>query len=202
MRKVCVRMGAPAPALQALLPEQLLRRVAEQQDRAAFTRLFQQYAPRLKSWLMGRGIPEALAEDILQDTWISVWQKAGRFDPARASFATWLYTIARHRQIDRLRQRGLDPLPDFEDENLFDATQKDIAEEQELVDKALKALPPEQYELVYEMFYHGKTHLEIATEQRLPLGTVKSRMRLAMDKLHKIAEYLSVWLIFTLMLRS
>ena len=191
-------MGVPASTLQTFLPEQLMQLVADEQDRAAFARLFQHYAPRLKSWLLGQGLSESLAEDILQDTWISVWQKADRFDPARASFSTWLFTIARHRKIDRFRERAFLPLPDFCDEELFDGTHKNLAEEQELVDKALKALPPDQHQLLYEMFYRGKTHHEIAIEQQLPLGTVKSRARLAMEKLRKMAELLTLWLIFIL----
>lgn len=191
-------MGVPASSLETRPPEQLMSLVAQERDRAAFARLFQQYGPRLKSWLMGQGLSDALAEDVLQDTWITVWQKAGRFDPARASFATWLFTIARHRKIDRLRERAFEPLPDFQDEDLLDASQKNMAEEQELVDKALKSLPPDQHHLLYEMFYRGKTHHEIALEHQLPLGTVKSRARLAMDKLRKMSELLTLWLVFIL----
>lgn len=192
-------MGVPVTVLQKLPPDQLMQRVAEHQDRDAFAHLFQSYAPRLKSWLLGQGLSDSLAEDILQETWISVWQKASTFNPARASFATWLFTIARHRKIDRFRERVFEPLPDLYDEELLDGEQKNIAEEQELLDKALKGLPPEQHQLLYEMFYRGKTHYEIAREQNLPLGTIKSRARLALDKLRKMAEFLTLWLIFILM---
>jgi RNA polymerase sigma-70 factor (ECF subfamily) len=195
-------MGVPVSTLQRLSPEQLMQRVAEERDRSAFAQLFQHYAPRLKSWLLGQGLADSMAEDILQDTWIAIWQKADRFDPLRASFSTWLFTIARHRRSDRLRERTFEPLPDFHDEELLEGIQKNIAEDHELVDKALKALPPDQHHLLYEMFYRGKTHHEIATEQHLPLGTVKSRARLAMDKLRKMAELLTLWLVFIQTLHS
>jgi RNA polymerase sigma-70 factor, ECF subfamily len=191
-------MAVTASVSETLRPEELIQRVAVQQDRAAFASLFQHYGPRVKSWLMGHGLSEPLAEDILQETWINVWQHASRFDPARASFATWLYTIARHRKIDRLRQNRDLPLPDFQDDALFGATHTDAVAEQEFLDKALKALPPDQNRLIYDMFYRGKTQHEIAREQDLPLGTVKSRTRLALAKLRKTAEILTLWLIFTL----
>lgn len=191
-------MALTATATATLSAEELLQRVAASGDRGAFAQLFSVYAPRLKGWLLGQGLPEAQAEEVVQDTWITVWEKAAGFDPTRARFVTWLFTIARHRRIDRFRATKRQILPDFGDADmLFDLPEPHL-EDQEVVGKALNALPPEQHHLIYDLFYNGKTHLEIAAEQDLPLGTVKSRARLAMDKLRQMAGTLGSWLVFIL----
>jgi RNA polymerase sigma factor (sigma-70 family) len=164
----------------------LLMRVRDHQDRAAFAALFRHYAPRVKGFLMKSGAGAALAEECAQDVMATLWQKAHLFDPARASVSTWVYTIARNKRIDALRKDrraepeeldwGPEPEPD----------QAEVMEAQEETDKlgrALASLPDKQRALIERAFYGDLSHSEIAAETGLPLGTIKSRIRLALDKL-------------------
>lgn len=166
---------------------EFLKAIAARQDRDAFASLFAFYAPRVKSYLMRLGAAEALAEELAQDVMATVWRKAGLYDPTQASPSTWIFRIARNRRIDVLRrtQRPLDgedpalqpdapPAPD-------DAVS--AAQEESLVRNALPHLPEEQLALIRAAFYEGLSHAEIAERTGLPLGTVKSRIRLALEKL-------------------
>jgi RNA polymerase sigma factor (sigma-70 family) len=94
-------------AAAAQEPARWITAIAARQDRAAFAALFGFYAPRIKAMLMRSGAPADTAEDIAQETLITVWRKAAYFDPARASAAAWIYTIARNLRVDRLRRDKL-----------------------------------------------------------------------------------------------
>lgn len=166
----------------------LLLRVRDHQDKAAFAALFRHFAPRVKAFLMKSGADAALAEECAQDVMATLWQKSHLFDPARASVATWVFTIARNRRIDALRKArrpepedlpwGPEPEPD----------QAEVYEAQEDTDRlgaALAQLPAKQRALIERAFYGDLSHSEIATETGLPLGTIKSRIRLALDKLRQ-----------------
>ncbi len=164
----------------------LLMQVRDRQDRAAFAQLFRHFAPRVKGFLMKSGAGAALAEECAQDVMATLWQKAHLFDPARASVATWVYTIARNKRIDALRKArraepeeldwGPEPEPD-------QAEVMEAQQDTERLGQALAQLPAKQRALIEKAFYGDLSHSEIAAETGLPLGTIKSRIRLALDKL-------------------
>lgn len=167
--------------------------VAKERDQSAFTALFDFFAPRLKSFLMRQGMDAGQAEDMAQEVMVVLWHKAHLYDPTKSSLSTWLFRIARNRRIDLARRdRGrkideTDPLlqpsePPSPDEGL----EHDDREQQ--VREALKKLPQEQTELVRMAFFFGRTHTEISQETGLPLGTVKSRIRLAFAKLKTMLD--------------
>lgn len=162
--------------------------IATRQDRDAFAELFGYYAPRVKSYLMRLGSDNAQAEEIAQDVMVNVWRKAGLFDRSQASVSTWIFRIARNRRIDvfrRARRPDIDPeepmilpagveAPDARVESL---------ETEARVRAAMKDLPEEQVGLLKLAFYEGLSHSEIAEKIGVPLGTVKSRIRLAFAKM-------------------
>jgi RNA polymerase sigma-70 factor (ECF subfamily) len=166
----------------------LIVAVANNGDRKAFARLFEHYAPRLKSFLLRQGAEGALAEDLAQETMMTVWRKAVMFDPAKASAGTWIYTIARNLRIDAIRKARrpeFDPndpafVPDAERpaDEMMGAAQMGVR-----VREALAELPEEQATVVRMSFFDDKAHAEIAEQLSLPLGTVKSRLRLAMRRI-------------------
>ena len=165
----------------------LMIAVRDRQDRTAFAALFRHFAPRVKAFLMKSGTEAALAEDCAQDVLATVWQKAHLFDPARASVATWVFTIARNRRID-IARRDRRPEPEALDwggdgHEPDQAEVYEIAQEAARLTEALKTLPEAQRALVARAFYGDLSHSEIATETGLPLGTIKSRIRLALDRL-------------------
>ena len=170
----------------------LVEAVALTRDRAAFSRLFEYFAPRLKAYLMRAGAPAGAAEDFAQDAMLTVWRKADLFDPARASAATWIFTIARNRRLDALRREGRAPLlpelslapeePDRPDDLMSGA------QEAACLNEAMRQLSPDQIEVLRLAFFKGDPHSEIARTLDLPLGTVKSRIRKAMIKLRLMLE--------------
>jgi RNA polymerase sigma-70 factor (ECF subfamily) len=170
--------------------------IATRGDRAAFVALFGFYAPRIKGFLMRSGTAADVAEEIAQEAMLAVWRKAATFDPARAGVSTWIYTIARNLRIDRLRhERGVsadalhDALDSDEPQRPDDIVQG--AERDERVRAAMKDLSAEQREVVRLSFFEDKPHAEIAETLGIPLGTVKSRLRLAMARLRQRLDELS-----------
>ncbi|MFL2771295.1 MAG: sigma-70 family RNA polymerase sigma factor [Rhodospirillaceae bacterium] len=165
----------------------LLVSVAQKKDKAAFSRLFSHYAPRIKSYLMRQGADAASAEELSQEAMMSVWRKADRFDPKKASAGTWIFTVARNLRIDALRKERR---PSFDPEDpalvpepeIAPDTAVSIGETQVRLRNAVAMLPPDQAEVVKLSFYEDKPHAEIAEDLNLPLGTVKSRLRLAMRR--------------------
>lgn len=162
--------------------------VAQRRDRAAFATLYDYFAPRLKGYLMRMGASDVQAEELVQEVMVTVWRKAHLFDRRRATVATWLYTVARNRRVDALRR---EKFPDYDPEDPlllptaetgpFEAMEAE--ERASRVRAAMAALPEAQAELVRLAFFRGWTHVEIAERQGVPLGTVKSRLRLAFRKL-------------------
>lgn len=175
----------------------LLLQVAAQ-DRQAFARLFNHFAPQLKAFGLSTVIPDRsgqFADELVQEVMITIWRKAASFDPAKAGAATWIFAIARNKRIDLLRKlnrhRGLVDIDDIwplEDESPgpLQTLQQRLTEEH--VRTALVSLPPAQREALQMAFIEGKSHSEIAAELALPLGTVKSRIRLAMQRLQLLIE--------------
>jgi len=166
----------------------LLRRVAEQADLAAFRELYQSYGPRVKAYMMRQGADAATAEDLAQETLFTVWRRASLYVEDKGSVATWIFTIARNVRIDRLRREvPWQELPEGRCEQPSSETPPDEAlsekERQARVRTALAELPPEQHEVVALSYIDGLSHGEIAARLGLPLGTVKSRMRIAYQRI-------------------
>lgn len=186
------RAAAPDPAQDWA---RLVRRVAEQGDREAFSQLFAHFAPRVKSYLIRTGSADALAEELAQEALVTVWRKAALFDPAQAAVSTWVFTIARHLRVDAGRRHRLDGAGDecFEADHLA-ADQPEVPDhahatrQARRVREALEQLPPEQAQALRLSFYDDEPHARIAAELGLPLGTVKSRIRLAVAHLRKLLE--------------
>ena len=172
-------------------PAELVVRIGRDGDREAFKALFASFAPRVKTYLIRHGATPAQAEDLAQETLLAVWRKASYFDPARASVAAWLFTIARNLRIDALRREravfayDLDP-PEQPDETPAADEQLASAERESRLREALKFLPLEQLEVIRLSFFQDRPHSEIAEQLKLPLGTVKSRLRLAMARLRGV----------------
>lgn len=173
----------------------LMHRVADLRDREAFGRLFSHFAPRVKSYLIRTGSTDGAAEDLAQDALVMVWRKAALFDPAQAAVSTWIFTIARRLRIDAARRHQLDGAGDecFEFDRL-EADQPGVAEHADAtrqarrVREALNQLPPEQAQVLRLSFYDDEPHARIAAELGLPLGTVKSRIRLAVAHLRRLID--------------
>ena len=164
--------------------DQLLARVA-MADRAAFQVLFLHFGPRLKSYLMKLGAPPGMAEELAQEAMLMVWRKARLFDPAKASAATWIFTIARNLRIDAHRRARMPALDVAEtmDPGIAADDGMEIQESERRLRAALAELPPEQAEIVALSFFSDQPHSQIADALGIPLGTVKSRLRLAMIRL-------------------
>ena len=171
-------------------PNSLVQRIGQIQDKAAFADLFQHFAPRVKSYMLKLGSADEMAEELAQQTLLQVWRKAQLFDPDKAAASTWIFRIARNIRIDVLRKQkhffddNFD-LAEIEDEQ-EDAEVK-INREQKIrhVALALAELPQNQAKIIRMSFYDGLSHGEIAKQLELPLGTVKSRIRLAFGRLRE-----------------
>ena len=187
---------APDPHRAARDPVQaewlndLMRDVAINQDRQAFVALFNYYAPRIKAYLVRLGAKSQVAEELVQETLLVVWRRADSFDPRQASLSTWIFTIARNRWIDVVR-RERHPEIDPEDlamgsdpEPLPDRIYEQI-QESEKVRSVLSQLPKEQAELIKLAYFDDMAHSKIVDVTGLPLGTIKSRLRLALQKLRR-----------------
>ena len=165
-----------------------LRRIQENQDQQAFAELFSYFAPRVKAFLIKSGANPGLAEECTQEVMATLWHKAHLFDPSRAGVSTWIFTIARNKKIDALRkQRRPEPEdlawgPEAEPEA---ADVLALQQETKNLSKAITRLPEQQRDLIKRAYYGDLSHSEIAAETGLPLGTIKSRLRLALAKLRQ-----------------
>jgi len=165
----------------------LLLAVGRDRDRTAFQALFTHFAPRLRVFMNGRRTDPNLAEEIVQETMVNVWRKARQFEPAKASAATWIYTIARNVRIDMLRKISR-PEPDFNDPAFVPEVDPPapelISQKQQAarLREVFASLPDEQRKVLRLAFMEEKTHNQISVELGIPLGTVKSRIRLALKR--------------------
>lgn len=181
------------PNSEDQVARRLIHSVAKNLDREAFAGLFDTFSPRLKSFMIRKGASPDMAEDLVQETMISVWTKAGLYDPSKGSVLTWVFTIARNLRIDRIRKESSRPLAELGD---YDAPSDEpgsdevLARKQEAqtVARALAEIPVEQKAVLLLSFVEDVSQSEIARRLNLPLGTVKSRMRLAYDRLRKSLE--------------
>ena len=183
-----LQAARPADSSQRKRFIEEMTRIADEQCRASFASLFEYFAPRVKSYMLQLGADASQAEDLAQEVMVTVWRKAGQYDPSKASVSTWIFRIARNRRIDahrRSKRPDLEPdepmlrPPDIEEPD----TLVSRGQMEELVRRQLETLPPEQLELLRAAFYGGLSHSEIAKAFDLPLGTVKSRIRLAFNRL-------------------
>lgn len=171
----------------------LVQRVADVRDKQALAELFGLYGPRVKSMMLKLGADNALAEDLVQETFINVWRKAGLYSNQRGTVSTWVFTIARNLRIDHLRRQSSKPYEDLEGIDVASDAPAGAAviEQHEIVQRvtgALASLSPEQREVVQLSFVQELPHSEIAERIGIPLGTVKSRLRLAYDRLRPMLE--------------
>lgn len=188
-----VRSDAPGPEQLAAW----LHAVALTQDRAAFGHLFTHFAPRIKSYLLRGGTADDVAEELTQEAMVLVWRKAALFDSRQAAVSTWVFTIARNLRVDRFRRAGhqIEEAPEVDlDALVHDAPAPEerlhAAREQERLRAALRGLPPEQAEVLRLSYYEEQPHARIAQKLGIPLGTVKSRVRLAVANLRRLLDVL------------
>ena len=199
IEEVTVQAGPPSyggRAMQAAPPSQapetndefvdLIRLVRDEKDRAAFAQIFRHFAPRVKAFLMKSGADEGMSEECTQEVMATLWTKAHMFDPSRASVSTWVFTIARNRKIDAIRrQKRPEPedLPWGPEAEPDQADVMSLRQESEKLAEAIAALPEKQKDLIQRAYFGDLSHSEIAEQTGLPLGTIKSRIRLALDRL-------------------
>jgi RNA polymerase sigma factor (sigma-70 family) len=174
---------------------QLIGRVAAERDLEAFEILFEHFAPRIKGFLLKSGAGDDQAEEITQETMVALWRKADLFDPATAGAAAWIFTIARNLRIDAARRAARTVRVDHgaEQEYLVDpalSPESSFAQIDEAarVTGALRRLPPEQSEVIRLSFIEERPHSEVAKRLGIPLGTVKSRIRLAINRLRDLLD--------------
>ncbi|WP_432698261.1 sigma-70 family RNA polymerase sigma factor [Marinobacterium sp. YM272] len=161
-----------------------LAALAESRDKRLFAELFSHFGPRIKAYIIRLGMPVASAEELTQEAMLSVWRKAHMFNASKASASTWIYTLARNLCIDRMRREKAVEYELPEDEADPDNRHQG---EHAVLEKRMKAaiatLPEAQAQVLFLSYYEGKSHSEIAEQLGIPLGSVKSRLRLAFDKL-------------------
>jgi len=170
-----------------------LKKIATNQDITSFKVIFEFFGPRLKSFLISSGAEESIAEEIVQETMAIVWNKADYYNPKLASPSTWIYTIARNKKIDILRKSRKAVLENIDTAILppvLPKLEEDIDHDQrfEILNKYLEDLPKAQLDLLKMNFIEEKSHGEIAKITNIPLGTVKSRIRIAMEKIRDRIE--------------
>ncbi|MEC5398586.1 sigma-70 family RNA polymerase sigma factor [Uliginosibacterium sp. H1] len=192
------REAVPTPDALA----DLLYAVSASRDHAAFAALFRHFAPRIKAYLIRGGVAPGQAEDLAQEAMVNVWRKAASFDRSRAAASTWIFTIARNLRIDQLRHErdavpsatlpgdDADEVQDIVDTGALPCDHAASAQIGQGVRAAIDSLPPEQARVLQLSFYEEQPHVAIAEALGIPLGTVKSRIRLAVGQLRQRLEHL------------
>ncbi len=180
---------------------QVLRDIALNKSQDSFIHLFEYFAPRIKSYLIKSGLDPAQSDELAQETMLSVWNNSASFDPAKAAASTWIFTIARNKRIDLQRKSRGENTGGFSDtaaENWADPAESASdaliqSEETSTLYDALQSLPAEQSDLIRRSFFDEKSHQEIAEETGLPLGTIKSRIRLGLERLRRQKGVKDLW---------
>lgn len=174
---------------------ELLARVAENDDKAAFRAIYQHFAPRIKAYAINQGFSQH-AEVLVQEVMTSVWRNADKYSSSLASVSTWIFTITRNQRIDILRKLNRTRAEIvIETEDLWQIPTEDTTicsiqnlSTEKFVKSAIDKLPEEQMIALRKVYYEGKTHEEVAEELKIPLGTVKGRLRLSLQKLRVMFE--------------
>ncbi|MDH3239630.1 MAG: sigma-70 family RNA polymerase sigma factor [Alphaproteobacteria bacterium] len=171
--------------------DRMLVAVADCRDRQAFKSLFEYFAPRVKAFGLRQGADPGMADEVVQETMINVWRKAKQFEATKASASTWIFAIARNMRIDMLRKANR-PEPDMDDPAMVPDPEPQAHEiihrkqEARRIEEAFASLPAEQQEVLRLAFFEDKAHSRVAAELGIPLGTVKSRIRLAFRHLRGV----------------
>lgn len=179
-----------------------LQAIALHQDRRAFAELFTFFAPRIKAFILngsagrnGGVINQELAEEIVQEVLLKVWNKAATYNPKQANVSTWIYTIARNCRIDFLRKHNFEEcsldVDDIWEEQPSEETPLQNLQQQrtkKYIEEKMRMLPDDQRQVLFKSFMEGKSHQEISQDLNISLGTVKSRVRLAMQKLSLLTD--------------
>ena len=173
-----------------------LMAVGQSHDRTAFITLFQHYAPRLTTYFRGLGISPSMADDLVQETMLRLWNKAHYFDPARGPPSAWVFTIARNLlRTTKLRERRFTSIEGdlltMEDPALGPDRLLAASETASRLDQVLRNLSKEDADLLKASFLEQKSHTNIARERNRPLGTVKSRLRRTLARLRKALSELT-----------
>ena len=171
--------------------DQLIVKVGTDQDRQAFSKLFNHFAPYLKGFLLkSDGVGPEHAEELVQETMLKLWRKAPTYSPSQAAASTWIYTIARNTRIDWIRKHYKENTTELTADDLYDNAETPSpysslirVRNSRSIEEQLKTLPAEQQDVLRLMYFDGKSGQQIADALNLPLGTVKSRIRLALAKL-------------------
>jgi len=171
----------------------LIETIALEKNKDAFARLFEYYAPRLKAFGLKQGVSLAKVEELVQETMLMVWRKSESFDASRGTASNWIFTIMRNKRIDMFRRQKhpeyeLDESMDLIDPDVGPDDQVNAFQERTHIREAVNSLPDSQMEIIQKAFFEDKSHGEIAADLDIPLGTVKSRIRLAMARLRILVE--------------
>lgn len=184
-------VGNPVSMQQTLSSSDLsdlLQHLSTSRDKQVYIELFRHFAPKVKAYILRLGVPECSAEELMQETMLAVWRKAHMYNRAKAAASTWIFTLARNQSIDWMRKQkypeyGLDEWLEEADDGPHQGEQLLVSER---INRAIEQLPQNQAQVLVMSFIEGRSHAEIATQLELPLGSVKSRIRLAAEKLREI----------------
>lgn len=195
LKRSTVRKGLSISVATPETLESLAVKIAEHRDRQAFQQLFAHFAPRIKSFIMKQKVSDEMAEDLTQEVMVTVWQKAHLFDPGKARLSTWLFRIARNKFIDKVRrQKYVEVDVENHMQSMEAAEKTDVPviqrQDQKRILSALEVLKPDLRKVIELSFYQDMSHSQISEALGLPLGTVKSRIRIAFQKLRvELGDY-------------
>ncbi len=178
--------------------------IGKNKDKQAFISLFECCSGRLKAFAIKCGATSDDADELLQECMLTVWRKAATFNPRTGTAMTWLYTIIRNKRIDLARKGhyNLVASEDLWQEESGETLENEVSSDLNArsIRSLINNLPDEQRQIVFKVYFEGKSHSEIAEDISIPLGTVKSRLRLAMKKLDELTKEQATWLIIILMM--
>lgn len=163
----------------------LLQQLSESKDKKLYVQLFRHFAPKVKAYIIRLGLVETTAEELMQETMLAVWKKAHMYNRSKAAASTWIFTLARNQSIDWMRKQKYPEysLDDWTEEPQDHPHEGENMVTSDRVEKAISKLPENQAQVLYMSFFEGRSHSDISDRLGIPLGSVKSRIRLASEKL-------------------